>query len=188
MKAKVGYGDFQHSSMDKIWELSVKNLAKRHHTIRPRWTITHPVCVVTHLFECYSPQNQCTLPLGGHSGTVFTRSTPMEEIKGQTLRLWELPSECSCVIIICKPGLNCGAMLWVNEQKREEKDRGITTSLHLLGFTWDKVCSPYWKKVEWFKLHQSTSRCVSHETWLILKEIMRIKWLFRPIGTMFCLF
>lgn len=69
-----------------------------------------------------------------------------------------------------------------------EKDRGITAPPHLLGFIRGTVRSPSLLGLgEWVKLPQYTSSWVSHETRLILEEIMPIKRLFHPICTMFCI-
>lgn len=63
----------------------------------------------------------------------LTRVSPVEAIKGQLLRSWELPSHCSWVINISKPGLHQEAAFGVNELKREEKI-GVTSYLPQLGF------------------------------------------------------
>lgn len=94
------------------------------------------------------------------------RSSAVEEIKGQTLLPWELPSQCGRVIIIGKPGLSQGATFGVNEQ-RKESDRGRTTSPHLSGLIWGRIHSPSWRELSRGNFPQYTSSSLSQEKWIL---------------------
>lgn len=105
-------GTYFEGVFDVFWRMPAINL--QHYltwwTLNT-WINTLGTAAQAHRAVSILPEKQC-----------LTRVSPIEVIKGQTWRSWELPSQSSCVITISEPGLRQDAAFGVNELKREGED------------------------------------------------------------------